>query len=94
MKKIKYLWLGLFLMIALNCLGGRVEQGFLIISNNFTVTGTSTLSRVEATGNFYMDTNAVVFGTNALTQYGGVLNGTNGIYWTYNGTNYWLLITP
>lgn len=79
-------------------LAGRIEQGFLTISNNFKVTGTSTLSQVVITngltitnGNVFLGTNAVVFGTNLLYQYGGNLSGTNGIYWLSNGTNFWIL---
>lgn len=43
--------------------------------------------------------NAISF-TNATsatlptTQKGGVLNGTNGVVWTRNGTNYWILFSP
>ena len=55
MQKIKYLAIGLFFLITFNCLGGRVEQGFLIISNNFRVSGTSTFNHVEATADGYWD---------------------------------------
>jgi hypothetical protein len=30
--------------------------------------------------------------TNGTTQADGVLNGTNGVYWAKNGTNYWILL--
>ena len=40
-------------------------------------------------------TNISVMGfTNGVTQNVGALNGTNGIYWTCNETNYWLLFSP
>jgi len=32
--------------------------------------------------------------TNSTVMNCGVLNGTNGAYWTWNGTNYWVLFVP
>ena len=33
----------------------------------------------------------VALTTNSTTMFSGALNGTNGVAWTQNGTNYWLL---
>ena len=30
-------------------------------------------------------------GTNLITMFGGVLNGTNGVYWTIGTNEYWML---
>jgi hypothetical protein len=30
-------------------------------------------------------------GTNSITMFGGVLNGTNGVYWTCGTNDYWIL---
>jgi hypothetical protein len=39
----------------------------------------------------YGVTNASVFGfTNSVVMKSGALNGTNGVYWTSKGTNYWI----
>lgn len=49
------------------------------------ITATAPLS-VSGTGR----TRALTYSTNA-TPTSGTLNGTNGVYWTRNTTNYWLL---
>jgi hypothetical protein len=102
MNKISKLVGILAILITTTALAERVEFGKLTISNDFVVAsnvlikGTTTHSNTVtiASGNVVLGTNAVSFGTNNITMYGGVLNGTNGIYWYYNLTNYWLLITP
>jgi len=33
-------------------------------------------------------------GTNLITMFGGVLGGTNGVYWNIGTNNYWILFTP
>ena len=39
----------------------------------------------------YGVTNASVFGfSNSVVMKSGALNGTNGVYWTSKGTNYWI----
>jgi len=32
--------------------------------------------------------------TNSTIMNCGAIGGTNGVYWTYNGTNYWILFVP
>ena len=32
-----------------------------------------------------------IYVTNNMGMFGGALNGTNGVYWTWNGTNRWIL---
>jgi len=44
-----------------------------------------------ATSTVTIGTNAVSFGTNAIKMFGGVLNGTNGVYWTCGTNDYWIL---
>ena len=41
----------------------------------------------------YTPTNAAGYGmtTNDTTMYSGTLGGTNGVYWSQGGTNYWIL---
>jgi hypothetical protein len=66
-------------------------QAFIAVSN--VAAGALPAAGGEMTG---VLTNNYGFGmgTNKIVMFGGVLSGTNGIYWQYNGTNYWLLLTP
>ena len=83
--------------------GGQLATNFpnLVTTNNSTymqavAQAAAALPKTGGTmtGAITMGTNAVVLGTNAIPMYGGVLNGTNGIYWIWKSTNYWILLAP
>ena len=85
-----------------------ISNDFVVISNatfngsvtiggetrtNFPQTDVVNWSTNPATSTVTMGTNAVSFGTNSIKMYGGVLSGTNGVYWMApNGSNYWILM--
>lgn len=55
--------------------------------------GTLTIDWVPITNTYTIgDMTGYLRHTNSTTYGDGVLNGTNGVYWTRNGTNYWILL--
>jgi len=60
--------------------------GVVDIFGNAQIQGT-----LDMTNNAISGVSSVTFETNSTSHSSGTLNGTNGVFYTQNGTNYWIL---